>query len=129
MSVSSSAAFDSRLGEGDALDLNWERRAYDPRRAYVDSKACMLPSYHPSLNSKGVQRAAALTNLPTYYLLTHPPSKACNVLLADELQRRSGRGGGGGASGGGSALVSCSADPGPTASMLLRYALPQVSTW
>ena len=54
------------------------------------------------------------------------------MLLADELQRRSGRGGGGGASGGasggGSALVSCSADPGPTASMLLRYALPQVST-
>ena len=36
-----------RLGEGDALDLNWERRAYDPRRAYVDSKACMPPSYHP----------------------------------------------------------------------------------
>ena len=55
------------------------------------------------------------------------------MLLADELQRRSGRGGGGGgapggAPGGGSALVSCSADPGPTASMLLRYALPQVST-
>ena len=50
------------------------------------------------------------------------------MLLADELQRRSGRGGGGGASGGGSALVACSADPGPTASMLLRYALPQVST-
>ena len=55
------------------------------------------------------------------------------MLLADELQRRSGRGGDGGgapggAPGGGSALVSCSADPGPTASMLLRYALPQVST-
>ena len=91
-------------------------------------RACYLV-ITPSLNSKGVQRAAALTNLPAYYLLTHSPSKACNVLLADELQRRSGRGGGGGASGGGSALVSCSADPGPTASMLLRYALPQVSTW
>jgi hypothetical protein len=75
-----------------------------------------------------------LTHSPN--LLTHSPSKACNVLLADELHRRSGRGGGGGGSGGGggggggggSALVSCSADPGPTASMLLRYALPQVST-
>ena len=92
VSVTSSAAFDSRLGEGDALDLNCLRRAYDPRRAYVDSKAC-------------------------------------NVLLADELQRRSRRAGGsGGGSGSGSAataLVSCSADPGPTASMLLRYALPQ----
>ena len=40
VSVTSSAAFDSRLGEGDALDLNCLRRAYDPRRAYVDSKAC-----------------------------------------------------------------------------------------
>jgi len=78
VSVTSSAAFDSRLGDGDALDLNWERRAYDARRAYVDSKAC-------------------------------------NVLLADELQRRVG----------GSSIASCSADPGPTASMLLRNALPQ----
>eukprot|EP00964_Phaeocystis_antarctica_P097000 scaffold63203_cov64-Phaeocystis_antarctica.AAC.1 len=33
------------------------------------------------------------------------------------MQRRSGRGASG--------LVSCSADPGPTASMLLRNALPQ----
>ena len=52
--------------------------------------------------------------------LAHSPSQACNVLLADEMQRRSGRGASG--------LVSCSADPGPTASMLLRNALPQVST-
>ena len=51
VSVTSSAAFDSRLGSGDALDLSWERRPYDARQAYVDSKAC-------------------------------------NILLADELQRR-----------------------------------------
>jgi len=77
VSVTSSAAFDSRLHTA-ALDLNWERRTpFDRRQAYVDSKAC-------------------------------------NVLLADELQRRSP-----------SNVLACSADPGPTASLLLRNALPQ----
>ena len=70
MSVSSSAAFDSRLGEGDALDLNWERRAYDPRRAYVDSKACMLPSYHPLYTPCSTARACNALPLPTYSLTT-----------------------------------------------------------
>jgi len=84
VSVTSSAAFDSRLAANDALDLNWERRPYDPRQAYVDSKAC-------------------------------------NVLLADELQRRITQ-----VSRPSTPLVlSCSADPGPTATMLLRHALPQ----
>jgi NAD(P)-dependent dehydrogenase (short-subunit alcohol dehydrogenase family) len=78
VSVTSSAAFDSRLGSSDALDLSWERRPYDARQAYVDSKAC-------------------------------------NVLLADELQRRVSS----------TAVLACSVDPGPTASMLVRYALPQ----
>ena len=79
VSVTSSAAFDSRLGTSSELDLNWERRAYNAREAYVDSKAC-------------------------------------NVLIADELQRRLTPT---------SRLLACSADPGPTASMLVRYALPQ----
>ena len=83
VSVTSSAAFDTRLGGGDALDLNWETRAYNARQAYVDSKAC-------------------------------------NVLLADELQRRLYA-----VSPSSPNLLSCSADPGPTASMLLRNALPQ----
>lgn len=79
VSVTSSAAFDSRLGEADALDLSWEQRPYNARQAYVDSKAC-------------------------------------NILIADMLQRRATRG---------ERIVACSADPGPTASMLLRNALPQ----
>lgn len=78
VSVTSSAAFDSRLGSGDALDLSWERRPYDARQAYVDSKAC-------------------------------------NILLADELQRRLSS----------TPVLACSVDPGPTASMLVRYTLPQ----
>ena len=79
VSVTSSAAFDSRLADRDRLDLNWEARAFDSRQAYVDSKAV-------------------------------------NVLIADELQRRAGAHTG---------ILACSADPGPTASMLLRNALPQ----
>lgn len=84
VSVTSSAAFDSKLGSG-PLDLNWESRQYDARAAYVDSKAC-------------------------------------NVLLADEMQRRVATADGNKIS---SPILVCSADPGPTASMLVRYALPQ----
>ena len=46
VSVTSSAAFDSRLGERDRLDLSWEARAFDSRQAYVDSKACGSRGLH-----------------------------------------------------------------------------------